>query len=73
MSDGTGFNNQSIANRALHEGKPHVVFIGGYWRVTPAHKSHRHNWHLWHAVHVQIVGMNNRLHQLPAKTRACSH
>lgn len=51
MPTGDGFNNQSILPKV--KGKPHIVYVAGYWRVSPlpmggsftlAHWGMAHDW-----------------------------
>lgn len=51
------FTNQCI--KPLREDKPHIVFIDGYWRVSPMVKG---RWRAWSDAHREVWRMNSAIH-----------
>jgi len=52
----TGFSNQCITPKV--PGKPHIVFIDGYWRVSPCP---RRGTGPWYPAHAWVRNMNQYL------------
>ena len=50
------FTNQSIT--PLRKDKPHIVFVDGYWRVSPMVNGH---WRKWSDAHREVLFMNGRI------------
>lgn len=50
------FTNKRIKQKVL--GKPHIAFIGGFWRVSPFYSGP--NFNRWHLAH-RYAGRMNQL------------